>query len=356
MIVTIKTDRLQVGMFVDFSDNWAANPFKEAQFEIASEEQINKIKNAGIKEINVNASRSTVSMAGIKEMAILNKEKELITFDEKIKHEDEIKKLENEQRRKLLTPPKWEPEKIIPKKLLLALKKKNLDPNIRAKATYQYSLLIMKHIFENPTYEVISSSKQGLAAVVEIIMTESRTSTNLVNIVSHDSFMHTHSVNVGIKSLLLAKNLFARSAKHSMHELAIGFFLHDIGKAKIDPNIVNKEGKFTPEEFKIIQTHPYISYKMLSEMKLVDPEVLSIVMQHHERDDGTGYPTGLRGKAIHPYARICCIADIFDALTAKRSYNKQLTLMQALTVMKGEMKAYFNQQMFKQFVMLFTCK
>ena len=77
------------------------------------------------------------------------------------------------------------------------------------------------------------------------------------------------------------------------------------------------------------------------------------MVQHHEREDGSGYPSGRKGPHIHDYARICTIADVYDALTSTRSYKKKLSAVEALRVMKEEMVSHFNQDMFGYFVKLF---
>jgi HD-GYP domain-containing protein (c-di-GMP phosphodiesterase class II) len=79
-----------------------------------------------------------------------------------------------------------------------------------------------------------------------------------------------------------------------------------------------------------------------------------IVMQHHEREDGTGYPRMLKGEQIHTYGRICCIADVYDALTAERSYKQRLNTFEALKLMKDQLLNHFHRELFEKFVLLFT--
>jgi HD-GYP domain-containing protein (c-di-GMP phosphodiesterase class II) len=159
---------------------------------------------------------------------------------------------------------------------------------------------------------------------------------------------------VGVFSIMLAKHLFKSSDAHDMHELGAGFFLHDIGKVRIDPAIINKPGKVTDEEMDLIRTHPYQGYKILKETNQLTEECMVIVMQHHEREDGTGYPRRLKGDEIHTYGRICCIADVYDALTAERSYKQRLNTFDALKLMKEKLLNHFHQEMFEKFVLMFT--
>jgi response regulator RpfG family c-di-GMP phosphodiesterase len=99
--------------------------------------------------------------------------------------------------------------------------------------------------------------------------------------------------------------------------------MHDIGKWAIPDNILHKPDKLTPEEWEIMKTHTWVGYEMLKDSKL---EVLQmgamVAIQHQEKYDGTGYPRGLKGDAIHIYSRITTVADVFDALGSERSYKQ----------------------------------
>lgn len=102
-----------------------------------------------------------------------------------------------------------------------------------------------------------------------------------------------------------------------------------------------------------MRIHPYQSYKILAETDQLSEECRIIAMQHHEREDGKGYPRRLRGDDIHVYGRIGCIADVYDALTAERSYKPSLSPFDALRVMRDEMINHFRKDVFEQFVLLF---
>lgn len=103
-----------------------------------------------------------------------------------------------------------------------------------------------------------------------------------------------------------------------------------------------------------MRNHPYQSYKILKETNQLSEECGIIAMQHHEREDGSGYPRGLKGDQIHTYGRVCCVADVYDALTAERSYKTKLSSFEALKVMKKKMLNHFHKDIFEKFVLLFT--
>jgi len=253
------------------------------------------------------------------------------------------------------TPPKtWEPANLVPPELREAIHDKKLPPEQKSKIVYQCSLELMGRLFEDPKTENIREAKAGIAELVDLIVSDDATSAALLEITSYDYYTYTHSVNVGVFSILLSKSLFRGSDAHNMHELGAGFFLHDIGKVRIDPAIINKQGKLTDEEMTEIRTHPDQGYAILSETKQLTEECRIIVLQHHERQDGAGYPQGLKGEDIHAYGRICSIADVYDALTSERSYQRKLDTFSALKLMKERLLNHFHQELFEKFVLLFT--
>jgi len=122
--------------------------------------------------------------------------------------------------------------------------------------------------------------------------------------------------------LALGRNLGLSRAE--LKSLGAGLLLHDIGKSEIDDAILNKRGTLTEEEWNVMRSHPERGEAILSQAEGVDPLALTIVMQHHEKRSGKGYPRGLKGDEIHSYAKICALADVFDALTTQRSYKEAL--------------------------------
>lgn len=328
MIKTIKTQELKVGMYVILPQSWFEHPFLRNQFKIRSEEQITKIINSGINEVKIDTSKSHV------------------VGDKSISHDDQP----------LLPSKKWEPEKLISKELRNAINDESLPSQEKGKVVYNYSIEMMNKLLDNPTVQNIREGKKVISEVVDLILSDDETTHYLLVITSHDYYTYIHSVNVGVMSVLLSKALFKGSNAHNMHELGAGFFLHDLGKVHVPSAILNKPGRLTDDEQKIIQLHPQQGYKILSETNQLSEECKIIVLQHHEREDGTGYPYGLRGAEIHIYGRICSIADVFEALTSERPYRKKLPVFKALKIMKEEMMAHFHKELFENFVLLFKFK
>jgi HD-GYP domain-containing protein (c-di-GMP phosphodiesterase class II) len=159
-------------------------------------------------------------------------------------------------------------------------------------------------------------------------------------------------VTVGILGISLCKELFKGSDAHNLHEIGVGLFLHDIGKVNIDSAIINKPGKLTEEEMAVIRRHPEYGYQILDETKQLSDECKHIVLEHHERFDGTGYPYKLKGVSINLYGRICSIADVYEALTALRPYKNRVTPIGALKIMRDEMLQHFQRTLFEKFANL----
>ncbi|PLV60506.1 metal-dependent phosphohydrolase [Thermotoga sp. KOL6] len=109
--------------------------------------------------------------------------------------------------------------------------------------------------------------------------------------------------------------------------------LHDIGKIAVPEHILNKPGKLSNEEFEVIKRHPQIGADILREYPELS-SIVSAVLYHHERIDGSGYPEGLKNDEIPLFARIIAVADVYDALTSDRPYRKSLKPEDAVNLMK----------------------
>jgi len=107
-------------------------------------------------------------------------------------------------------------------------------------------------------------------------------------------------------------------------EFGYGAFLHDVGKSMIDSAILNCTGKLSDDQWKQMKLHPVYSHHILKEQGGLQQIALDVARHHHEKLHGRGYPDGLPGEQTSPWARVCAIADIFDALTTQRSYKDAL--------------------------------
>ncbi len=159
-----------------------------------------------------------------------------------------------------------------------------------------------------------------------------------------------HSERVTQIALLIARQLEVDTK--GVQEIQWGAILHDVGKIGIPDQILRKPGKLTDDEWIVMRTHPQIGYEMLKEIPFLAPS-LDIVLHHHEKFDGTGYPTGLSGKAIPLAARIFAIADTYDAMTNDRPYRKAFTPEKALEEIQQCSNSQFDPEIVNAFLKTF---
>jgi HD-GYP domain-containing protein (c-di-GMP phosphodiesterase class II) len=322
MIKTINAKDIKVGMYINLPHTWRAHPFLRNNFTITSKEQIMKIINFGITEVNIDIKKGIAASDILKEV---------------IEPEKDFTKEAN----------------VVPKELKEVIADKKMSPETKAQTVHWHSVNMMSKLFDTPNKENIGQFKEGIVNVVDLILADNATNHYLLNLTAHDYNTYVHSVNVGVLAISLAKALLAKSDKHDMHALGAGFFLHDLGKVYVNEAIINKPGKLTDDEMNEMRKHPSLGYKLLNETKQINDESRLIVLQHHERANGTGYPQKMRGEEIHIYGRICSVADVFDALVSKRPYKKKLEPFEALKLMKVEMLHHFHVDIFEKFVLLF---
>ena len=173
--------------------------------------------------------------------------------------------------------------------------------------------------------ELLGARLEGLIPVVAEIQDQVLSQPEMVahcqDLRGHDDYTFRHSVHVMVISLLMGKAL--EMPEGMLTALAMGAVLHDIGKTQIPVEILNKPGRLNPEEMRVMRRHPEMGAEMLEGSRLVPPESRRVLAQHHERWDGSGYPLGLKGREIHPFARQVAVADVYDALASARPYKTQ---------------------------------
>jgi len=162
-----------------------------------------------------------------------------------------------------------------------------------------------------------------------------------------DPYTKGHSDRVASLSMLLAKELGLRG--NMLKTIVAAALLHDVGKIHIDNVILKKAGKLTDREFQAIQKHPEFGVELLRG-KEFPWDIKPLVLHHHEKMNGQGYPLGLKGEDIPLGARIICIADVFDALTSDRVYRAAFDIEKALDIMEKESGTSFDPVLLKCFV------
>ena len=159
-----------------------------------------------------------------------------------------------------------------------------------------------------------------------------------------------HTLRVVALSVRLARLL--GWTEEQVQALRWGAYLHDLGKLAIPDGILHKRGPLTPEERRVIQGHSVLGYDMLQDLHFLPAETLDLVRFHHERCDGTGYPSGLSGASIPATARLFSIVDVFDALTSARPYKAAWTRTRALAEIRAQSGRQFDPDMVAAFLAL----
>ncbi len=186
--------------------------------------------------------------------------------------------------------------------------------------------------------------------------------TGLSSIRSFDNYTYEHSIDAAVVSLIIARRLIL--PRDRLEQVAIGEFLHDIGKIFIDEKIINKAGKLTPEEFDIIKKHPAYGYELLRDIDRFGSAAAHIPYQHHERQDGKGYPRGLKGNnkldmggisysdedKMVMIAEIAAIADVYDACISDRPYRKGMAPDLVYELIKNGAGTQFNKELVEYFL------
>lgn len=155
-----------------------------------------------------------------------------------------------------------------------------------------------------------------------------------------DGMTGGHCVRVAEYSRIIGERVLG-SRLQPLQVLEYGALLHDIGKIAVPDAILRKDGPLTEDEWRIMRQHPCLGYEILHGIAFLT-DALPIVLYHHERWDGAGYPEGLRGEAIPIAARIFSVADAFDAMTADRHYRRALSLDQAMAELQRNSGTQFD--------------
>jgi cyclic di-GMP phosphodiesterase len=170
---------------------------------------------------------------------------------------------------------------------------------------------------------------------------------SLARLKTADEYTYMHSAAVCALMVALGRQLGFNEAQ--CREAGMAGMLHDLGKAAMPQDVLNKPGKLTDEEFAIIKQHPVRGYEMLLAGGATSDSVMDVVRHHHERVDGTGYPDRLKGEEISLLSRMGAVCDVYDAVTSNRPYKAGWDPAHALAQM-ASWKGHFDETIFQSFV------
>ncbi len=214
---------------------------------------------------------------------------------------------------------------------------------------YQVAENLMQELLDNPrSGQHIERTSAWVGNTVHHILENEDTFSSMFKIITHDYQIYTHSINTSVIGLLFGKYLSLKPEE--LNSLGMGLLLHDIGKTTVPLSIIKKRGKLTVNEFKEIKKHPKAGLDILDHSSYVDNLSLKVVMQHHENNDGTGYPYGIGGNDIHLLGHISRIVDAYDAMTTERHYAFAENPFAVLLEMKNKMLNCFDAELLRKFI------
>lgn len=227
-----------------------------------------------------------------------------------------------------------------------------LSTDEKSQMVYSTAVMVVNELFNNiDSKDAVEDSKVLAGTILHDILKDDKTFLSMASVLSYDYYTYSHCVNVCIYSIAIGKKLSLDSG--AIEELAHAAILHDIGKAKIDEAILNKESALTPQEFEIMKTHTTEGVLILEALNEKNQNILDSVLSHHEKMNGGGYPHGINRLKIPFFAQIIAVADIFDALTTKRSYKEALDSFDALKIMKDRMSIGLNESALDALILSF---
>ena len=170
----------------------------------------------------------------------------------------------------------------------------------------------------------------------------------LARLKSKDDYTYMHSIAVCALMVSLARTLGLD--EEQTRQAGMAGLLHDIGKMATPLEIINKPGKLTDEEFGIIKSHPVEGDRILRKSSGISDDIRHACLHHHERVDGDGYPSRLKGEEIHLFARMCAICDVYDAITSTRAYKSGWEPSQSICKMAQSRGTHLDPRIFDAFV------
>ncbi len=222
---------------------------------------------------------------------------------------------------------------------------------LEATGSYQFARSTVNSIMDgirigrvinmNQTREVVNN-------IVDSIMRNNDALLWLTKLKEKDEYTAEHSINVCILSVAFARHLGHHEGEIRM--IGLGAFLHDVGKASIPLEVLNKTSKFTKEDFRLMKEHPLLGRNLLMSLPQSEHSAIDVAYNHHERLNGQGYPRGLKGHQIPYHAQLVSLTDTYDAITSQRCYDDGRASMEALDIIYKCRGVQFDKKLAEEFI------
>lgn len=320
MLKRINSSELRVGMFItDLDCGWMDHPFILGKFLIRNEEQIRKIINAGIKLATIDCVRGIdLKDAPTVEEARRSTECEVVALAER---------------------------QTVCRRVTI---QEELD---RAGSIRRQAAGLVRAVMQDARLGIaveVDRVTPVVEQITESVLRNPSALVGLLQIKNKDDYTFLHSVSVC--TLLVAFCRARGMDLATIYQAGMGGLLHDVGKALVPDEILNKTGRLTDEEFAVIRKHPKDGFDILSRTAGIGAVPLDITLHHHERRDGSGYPDKLTKGEISELAQMAAIVDVYDAITADRCYHKGISPSEALRKMYEWSKFHFDPGLTREFM------
>lgn len=225
-------------------------------------------------------------------------------------------------------------------------------PEIIQEETRQKAISVIQKSFQEFKASArinIEQFNQAANWIIDEVIKNHKAMLHLTDIRTHDNYTFSHSVNVCMLSTITGLQMGYDTNK--LKTLALGALLHDVGKAFVPLELLNKPSRLTAEEMSVMQTHTEMGFELLrKETNNVPLLAAHVAFQHHEKNNGRGYPRGLAGDSIHEYAKITSIADVYDAVTADRPYRSRMPAHEAYELVAALADIQFDSTILTTFL------
>jgi HD-GYP domain-containing protein (c-di-GMP phosphodiesterase class II) len=323
MLKKINVEQIQLGMHLkEFCGSWMEHPFWRNGFVLTDPKDIESILASSIKEVWIDCDKGDDVAPG--EVAVSEADSDA---------EVEAALAQVVLDRRNLAPVSTEQELAHAAKICLQAKRAVISMFEEARMGKAVDTGGAKKLVE----EITDSVARNPGALI-----------SLARLKTADDYTYMHSVAVCAMMVALAKQLKLDEEQTRLAGLA--GLMHDLGKAMIPMEILNKPGKLSQAEFEIIKQHPREGHRLLLTGADVDPVVLDVCLHHHEKTDGSGYPDKLSDAQISLFAKMGAVCDVYDAITSNRPYKPGWDPAESLRRMAEWAKGHFDIQVFQAFV------
>lgn len=323
MLKRIRVEQLQLGMHIkEFCGSWMEHPFWRSRFVLKDPKDLERILASSIQEVWIDSSKGLDVPAGVSAVSVAESEAQV---------EQELQVAAQAQRQTGSVSVAVELE--------------------RAAQICRQSKQAVVSMFQEARMGKTVDAAGAQRLVDEISDSVARNASALISLArlkTADDYTYMHSVAVCAMMIALARQLGLDEAQ--TRSAGVAGLLHDLGKARMPMDVLNKPGKLTEAEFGIMKSHPVEGHQMLLAVGNVDPIALDVCLHHHEKTDGSGYPKGLKDTEISLFAKMGAVCDVYDAITSNRPYKAGWDPAESLRKMAEWAKGHFDHQVFQAFV------